>query len=156
DIRSRFCRGSSSSLFQSPRSFAHPGLPLLDCCYLYIGFPDFPSGNTKPFGFIFQAPPLAGWPNRCRFTTPLGSVGLRRLHRYYGVSRPLAPLPYSRPFGSGLLWLLRFIGAEFPMFRIIASVELKPPIYAGYRPARKQVPSELVPRPSNKPRFDMV
>src|SRR5207248_1947678 len=33
------------------------------------GFPDFPSGNTKRFCFIFQAPPLSGWPNRCRLTT---------------------------------------------------------------------------------------
>ena len=34
-----------------------------------IGFPDFPSRNTKRLCFIFQAPPLTGWPNRCRSTT---------------------------------------------------------------------------------------
>src|SRR5205085_12472354 len=37
--------------------------------YPYIGFPDFPSRNTKRFCFIFQAPPLSSWPNRCRLTT---------------------------------------------------------------------------------------
>jgi hypothetical protein len=35
----------------------------------YIGFPNFLSRNTKRFGFILQAPPLAGWPHRCRLTT---------------------------------------------------------------------------------------
>ena len=37
--------------------------------YLQIGFPDFPSGNTKRLCFIFPAPPLAGWPDRRRLTT---------------------------------------------------------------------------------------
>src|SRR6185369_2175134 len=49
-------------------------LPIQACrpviaLYPYIGFPDFPSGNTKRFCFILQAPPLSGWPNRCRLTT---------------------------------------------------------------------------------------
>ena len=39
-------------------------------------------------------------------------------------------------------------------FRVVASLGIRRP-YAGYRSARKQVASELVPQSGNKPRFDI-
>src|SRR5688572_25880256 len=57
---SRFCKGSSSSPFQTPRSIAHPGLPPLDCSLPLHRLPRLPIVKYKRFCFILQAPPLAG------------------------------------------------------------------------------------------------
>jgi hypothetical protein len=43
---------------------------------------------------------------------------------------------------------------KVPTFRIAASLRIN--LYAGYRSARNQVPSELVPRISNDRGFDIV
>ncbi len=106
---SRSCKGSSSSPFQTPRSTAHPGLPPLDCSLPLNRLPRLPIVKYKtvllhPSG---SSPCGLAQSMSLHCTHPLRSVGFRRLHRYYEVFRPLAPLSYSRPRGSCHLWLLR-------------------------------------------------
>ena len=106
---SRFCKGSSSSPFQTPRSIAHPGLPLLDCSSPLNRLPRLPIVKYKtvllhPSG---SSPCGLSRPMSLHYTHSLRSVGFHRLPRYYGVFRPLAPRSYSHPCGSCHLWLLR-------------------------------------------------
>src|SRR5437870_626568 len=99
---SRFCKGSSSSPFQTPRSIAHPGLPPLHCSLPVNRLPRLPIGKYKtvllhlsgssPCGLAQSMPP--------HYTHPLRSVGFHQLHRYYGVFRPLAPHSYSCSFSE--------------------------------------------------------
>ena len=107
---SRSCKGSSSSTFQSSRSTARPGLPLLDCSSPSNRLPRLPIGKYKTalLHLSGSSPCGLAHPMSPHYTHPLRSVGFRRPHRYYGVFRPLAPLPYSRPRGSCHLWLLRW------------------------------------------------
>jgi hypothetical protein len=99
---SRSCKGSSSSPFQNPRSTAHPGLPPLDCSSPLNRLPRLPIGKYKTVLLHLSGSSPCGLtqPMSPHYTHPLRSLGFRRLHRYYGVFRPLAPHSYSRPCGS--------------------------------------------------------
>ena len=106
---SRFCKGSSSSPFQTPRSIAHPALPPLDCSLPLNRLPRLPIVKYKmvllhPSG---SSPCGLAQLMSLHCTHPLRSAGFHRLLRYYGVFRPLAPHSYSRPRGSCHLRLLR-------------------------------------------------
>src|SRR6266567_3121920 len=86
----------------------------------------------------------------------LRSADITPLPRYYEVVRPLMSHPYSRPRGSGHLWLLRWHRhRRFPR-------SVPPPLpgsahlYAGCHSVRKQVAPEFVPRSSNYRGFDSV
>src|SRR5581483_8505189 len=106
---SRFCTGSSSGPFQNLRSTAHPVLPPLDCSSPSNRLPRLPIGKyrTALLHLSGSSPCGLAWPTSPHYTHPLRSIDFRRLHRYYGVFRPLAPHSYSRPCGSCHLWLLR-------------------------------------------------
>src|SRR5690242_11972258 len=99
---SRFYRGSSSSPFRNPRSTAHPGLLPLCCSLPSNRLPRLPIGKYKTVLLHLSGSSPCGLtqPMSPHYTHPLRSVGFRRLHRYYGVFRPLMPHPYSRPRGS--------------------------------------------------------
>ena len=107
---SRFCTGSFSSPCQTPRSFAHPVLPPLECSLPLHRLPRLPivKYNTALLHPSGSSPCGLTQPMSPHYTHPLRSVGFRQLHRYYGVFRPLAPRSYSHPCGSCHLWLLRF------------------------------------------------
>ncbi len=106
---SRFCKGSFSSSFQTLRSTPHPGLPPLDCSSPVTRLPRLPIGkyNTVLLHLSGSSPCGLTQPMPLHCTHPLRSAGFHRLHRYYGVFRPLTPHSYSRPCGSCHLWLLR-------------------------------------------------
>src|SRR5437588_12286136 len=106
---SRSCTGSFSSPSQNPRSTARPGLPPLDCSLPLNRLPRLPIGKYKTVLLHLSGSSPCGLtqPMSPHCTHPLRSVGFRRLPRYYGVFRPLAPHSYSRPYGSCHLWLLR-------------------------------------------------
>jgi hypothetical protein len=106
---SRSYTGSSSSFFRNPRSIAHPGLPHLDCSSPLNRLPRLPIGKYKTASLhLFGSSPAGlAEPMSPHYTHPLRSIDFRRLLRYYGVFRPLAPHSYSRPRGSCHLWLLR-------------------------------------------------
>src|SRR5215510_15037102 len=96
---SRFCKGSSSSPFQTPRSTARPDLPPLHCSLPSNRLPRLPIGKYKTVLLHLSGSSPCGLaqPTLPHYTHPLRSLGFRRLLRYYGVFRPLASLSYSRP-----------------------------------------------------------
>jgi hypothetical protein len=106
---SRSCTGSSSSPFRNPRSTARPGLPPLDCSLPLHRLPRLPIGKYKTVLLhLSGSSPCGLAPSTSpHYTHPLRSLGLHRLHRYYGVFRPLAPHSYSHPRGSCHWGLLR-------------------------------------------------
>src|SRR5262249_19469569 len=80
---SRFCKGSSSSPFQNPRSIVHPSLPPLYCSLPLHRLPRLPIVKYKtvllhPSG---SSPCRLTRPMSLHCTHPLRSVGFHRLHR---------------------------------------------------------------------------
>ena len=66
-------------------------------------------------------PLLVGSLNFGSITQPLGSIPFRGFHRYYGLFRPWAPLPYSRPRGSstcGFSVRIGVPGSHVPLNRL--------------------------------------
>src|SRR5438874_12441348 len=96
---SRFCKGSSSSPFQTLRSIAHPGLPPLDCSSPLNRLPRLPIGKYKTvlLHLLGSSPCGLTQSMSLHYTHPLRSASFHRLHRYYGVFPPLTPPSYSRP-----------------------------------------------------------
>src|SRR6266700_477311 len=93
--------------------------------YSFIRLPDLPFGNTERLCLTHRLLPLlVGSLNQGSMTQPLGSIPFRRLHRYYGLFRPWAPLPYSRPHGSstcGFSVRIGVPGSHVPLDRLLAS-----------------------------------
>src|SRR5438105_8723064 len=99
---SRFCKGSSSNPFQTPRSFAHPGLPPLDCSLPLNRLPRLPIVKYKTVLLHPSSSSPCGLAQlmSLHYTHPLCSVGFHRLHCSYGLFRPFVPLSFSSPCGS--------------------------------------------------------
>ncbi len=93
--------------------------------YSFIRLPDLLLGNTERLCLTHRLlPSLVGTLNFGSITQPLGSIPFRRLHRYYGLFRPWAPLPYSCPRGSstcGFSVRIGVPGSHVPLDRLLAS-----------------------------------
>ena len=128
---SRFCKGSSSSPFQTPRSIAHPALPPLDCSLPLNRLPRLPIVKYK----MVLLHPSGSSP--CRLTRPMSlhlhtPPSLRRLSPTSSLLRGVPPL--GAAFILSPLWFMPLVASpltsapKVPMFRIIASPEIKPTI----------------------------
>ena len=87
-----------------------------------IRFPDLLLGNTERLCLTHRLLPLlVGSLNFGSITQPLRSIPFPGLPRYYGLFRPWAPLPYSRPRGSstcGFSVRIGVPGSHVPLNRL--------------------------------------
>src|SRR5215831_5928389 len=108
---SRSCTGSLSSPSRNPQSSARRPLPLPGSLLLVYTPPRPPTWKYRTALPHSSAPPIAGWHIEfSSLTQPLRSIPFQGLHRYYGLFRPWAPLPYSHPRGSSTCGFSVYIG----------------------------------------------
>jgi len=104
---SRFCKGSSSTPFQTPRSIAHPGLPPLDCSLPLNRLPRLPFVKYKTVLLHLSGSSPRGLtrPMSLHYTHPLRSTGFHRLPRYYAVRTKPPARRTLRVSAGGTLWV---------------------------------------------------